>query len=89
MGLLHLQSEHYTGGDVDEVQLQYLAYKRERARCTQVAFDDLYVVVFSEELDIERARYVEGLCNLLAYFLDAPYGLYVEFLGRELYCGVA
>ncbi len=63
--------------------------RREAARCAQIALDDFDVVVLGQELDIERAGYVESFGYGRGHFLKTAYGFDVEFLRRELYGGVA
>ena len=54
-GRRYFQSQHNVGGVFYEVAFQHLRYKWERARCTEIEFDDLHVVVLGEELHIERS----------------------------------
>ena len=89
MRFLHRQSEHHFCCQVDEVDLQYLADKRERARGAQVAFNHEDVVLARHKLNVERTADVQLLGNLPADALDSAHGLHVELLWRKLNGGIA
>ena len=86
--LLHGHAEHDLRGQVDEVELQDLRDKREGTRGTEVALDDVDVVLAGHKLDVERTVDMERLGDLTADALDAAHGLDVEFLRRELDCSI-
>ncbi len=88
-GFLDRQVQHNAGGYIDEIDLQHLRHEWERAGGTQVALDDLNLVVPSKELDIEGARYVQFVCYLARYLFDTTHRLHIEFLGGEHNGGVA
>ena len=61
MWLLYWQTEHYAGSQLDEVDLQYLAYEWERTAGTKVTLDNENIIVTSHELDVERTIDVQLL----------------------------
>ena len=82
---LRMLAEHAAGRQVDEVDLEHLGYEGEAAGRTEVALDDLDVVVGREELDVERSGDVQFggyRCRGLAYLGRRDS---VDLLGRELY----
>ncbi len=83
------QAEHYLSCQVDEVHFQDFRHEGEAAGGAQVAFYDFYVVVLGKELDVERSRDVQRLCDFCRNFFNAPHCFDVEFLWRELYGCVA
>ncbi len=88
-----LHPEHRLGGQIYKVGFQYLRYEREAARSTEVTFDDLLVaysvfIASGEELDVERAGYVEFCGDGSGYFLYMCHGGGIEPLGGEFDGGV-
>mmetsp|Transcript_32322 Transcript_32322/g.72942 ORF Transcript_32322/g.72942 Transcript_32322/m.72942 type:complete len:353 (-) Transcript_32322:3441-4499(-) len=75
-----VRAHHHAGREIDEVDLERLGHEGEGARRSDVGFDDLDVVVLREELDVERARDVEGLGDLAGDALHAAHRLNVELL---------
>ena len=62
---------------VDLLEPARMLHRKGYVRCAEVAFDNLDVVVFGEELDIERSRYVKSLGYAAGNLLDAAHGLHV------------
>ena len=86
---LHFLAEHDAGGGVDEILFENLADEGEGARCAQITFDNLHVVVFCKILDVERPRDIELFSNAGRDAFDPACGGHVYFLGREHESGVA
>ena len=86
---LHRQVEHNTCGYINQVDFQHLTYKRERTGSTEVALDDLNLVVASKELDIERPRNLEFAGDITRNLLDTTDSLHIEFLCGEHNRGIA
>ena len=86
---LHGQSQHDFRGQFNHIDLKHLAHERETPRSAQVAFNDLDVVVLSQELDIERSADFQLAGYLPGNLLDAAYRLHIQFLCRELDCGIS
>ena len=87
--LLHWNAEHDLRGQLDEVDLKHLAHEREAARGTEVALDDLDVIILGQELDVEGAADSKFAGNLTGNLLDAAHRLHIEFLRGELDGGIA
>ena len=86
---MHIFAQHGARGDIDEVVTRNFGHEGERARCTHVAFDDLYGVIFCDELDVERSRDVERFDNAFRDDFRATDGFEVGALRRQDDCGVA
>ena len=79
-----MQAQHHLCREFDKVDLQDLGYEREAPGSAQVAFDDLDLIVFGQELDVERAADAQGIGNLAGDLLDPPDRFHIELLRREL-----
>ena len=84
MWLLYWQTEHHTGCQLDEVDLQYLAHEWERTAGTKVTLDNENIIVTSHELDVERTVDVQLLGNLTTNSLYTTNCLNIQLLRREL-----
>eukprot|EP00754_Rhynchopus_humris_P032214 Rhum_TRINITY_DN15387_c0_g1::Rhum_TRINITY_DN15387_c0_g1_i3::g.154543::m.154543 len=82
-------TNHGLRRQLDEVDVERLRHEGERPRRTQVALDDLDVVVLGQELGVDGTRDVERLHQLAHDLLDAPHRLDVQLLGRQHQRGVA
>mgnify|MGYP004432857553 CR=1 FL=1 len=59
-----METEHYLGGQFNEVNLKHLGDEREASGGTKVTLDDLDGVLSGEELDVERTGDAEcGICK--------------------------
>src|SRR5207249_3081834 len=68
---------------IDEIHLQDLRDKREAARGSNVALDDLHLVALRDELNVEWTVQLECSCDLLCNPPDPAHRLEVGSLRRE------
>ncbi|GKT92902.1 LOW QUALITY PROTEIN: hypothetical protein Ct61P_10752 [Colletotrichum tofieldiae] len=71
------------GGHLDHVDTHDLGDEGEGSGGTNVALNDLDVVVLGNELDVVRASDVQGSANLAGGLLDSSDGLGLQILGRQ------
>ena len=86
--LLNRQAEHDFRGKFDKIDLQYLADEGERTAGTKITLDHLYIIVFSQILNVERAGDIERLGYLTTDAFNATNRLYIQLLRRKLDSGV-
>ncbi|GKT45601.1 LOW QUALITY PROTEIN: uncharacterized protein ColSpa_05782 [Colletotrichum spaethianum] len=71
------------GGHLDHVDTHDLGDEGEGSGGTDVALNDLDVVVLGNELNVERTSDVQGSTNLASGLLDSGDGLGLQILGRQ------
>ena len=86
---LYRQTEHYFRCQLDKVDLQHFADKRERTTGTQITFNHLDIVVFRQILNIKRTGDIQSLSNLTADTLNTANSFYIQLLRWELNCCIA
>jgi hypothetical protein len=83
MGFLNGKSQENSGGNVNKVHLQYFGYKGKTAGSTEVAFNNLDVVILSQKLDIEGAGDIKGFGNFACNAFDPAHGFKINLLCRK------
>mmetsp|Transcript_12100 Transcript_12100/g.28762 ORF Transcript_12100/g.28762 Transcript_12100/m.28762 type:complete len:364 (-) Transcript_12100:108-1199(-) len=81
--------QHDLRGDLDEVHVERLGNEWEGSRRTQIALNNLDLVILAQELDVERPRNLQRVAQLLSNFLHASVGLNKQGLRREQQGGVS
>jgi hypothetical protein len=69
------QTSHSLRGHLDQIDTHDLRDEWEGPRGTDVALDDLDLVVLGDELNVKWAGNVKGSADLLCRVLDLAYGL--------------
>mmetsp|Transcript_10766 Transcript_10766/g.23738 ORF Transcript_10766/g.23738 Transcript_10766/m.23738 type:complete len:307 (-) Transcript_10766:3156-4076(-) len=75
--------QHDLRGNLDEVHVERLGNEGESSGRPQVALDDLDLIVFAEELDVERPRNLQCVAQLLSNLLNTPVSLHKQGLRRQ------
>ncbi|KAH0294696.1 carbamoyl-phosphate synth, partial [Aureobasidium sp. EXF-3399] len=78
--LLEGEASHSLGGQLDQVNTSDLGNEGERSRGSDVALNDLDIVVLGDELNVVRTGDVESLTNLLSSLFNTPDGLGIQVL---------
>ena len=80
---LDLETAHRLGGKRDEVVVEGLTDEREGSACSEVALNDLDVVVLGHELDVEGTGDLKGAGDHAGISLDLSNSVGHELLGGE------
>ena len=86
---LHLVADDHVGGGRDEVVPQRLRDERERAGNSEVALNDLEIIVLGDELHVEGSGDEEGVGDLAGDLADLGQGLRIHVRGGSYQGGIA
>src|SRR5690625_1407725 len=75
--------DHRFGGHFDQVNSHNFRNKGERSRGSDIALDDLDLVVLGNELNIKRACDIESVCDLGCSLFKSSDSLRVQIMRRK------